>query len=69
MFFYLTPLNLTRYLIEEPLKPVEDDIDVQAISVMEAWNSLEFLCQNYIINFHIDSLYNVYNTKRMTKEL
>ncbi|XP_074569769.1 uncharacterized protein LOC141826428 [Curcuma longa] len=63
MFFYLTTLNLARFLTEEPPKHVED------ATVVEAWNHSEFLCRNYILNGLADSLYAVYSMKRTAKEL
>ncbi|GJW41333.1 pol polyprotein, partial [Tanacetum coccineum] len=55
MFFYLTTLNLARFLNEtapqvEP--PAED-----------------FLCHNYVLNGLVDSLYNVYCKTTTAKEL
>lgn len=44
MFFYLTMLNLARFLMEDAYKPKEGDTDVQAISAINAWHHLEFLC-------------------------
>ncbi|XP_074578534.1 uncharacterized protein LOC141835014 [Curcuma longa] len=63
MLFYLTTLNLARFLTEEPPKHVED------ATVVEAWNHSEFLCRNYILNGLADSLYAVYSMKRTAKEL
>ena len=36
MFFYLTTLNLTRFLTEDALKPKEGETDVQVASVIDA---------------------------------
>ena len=37
MLFYLTTLNLLRFLIEDAPKLKEDEHDIQVISVMDAW--------------------------------
>ena len=36
MFFYLTMLNLARFLMNDAYKPKEGDTDVQAISAINA---------------------------------
>lgn len=69
MFFYLTTLNLVRFLIEEPNKVPEGASNIQIITVVDVWNHLEFLYKNYILNCLIDSLYNVHSIKRITKKL
>ncbi|KAL5551068.1 hypothetical protein UlMin_001244 [Ulmus minor] len=43
--------------------------DIQAISAVDAWKHLDFLCRNYVLNGLTDSLYNVYSDKKMAKEL
>ncbi|KAL2541555.1 Uncharacterized protein Adt_02533 [Abeliophyllum distichum] len=60
MLFYLTTLNLTRFLIEDAPKLTQGDKDIQAISAVEAWKHSDFLCQNYVMNGLADSLYNIY---------
>ncbi|KAJ0020995.1 hypothetical protein Pint_31938 [Pistacia integerrima] len=69
MFFYLTTLNLARFLTEDALTLKEDEHDVQVVNVVDAWKHFEFLCRNYVMNCLIDSLYNVYASKKMAKEL
>ena len=70
MLFYVTTLNLVRFLTEEALKPKEDEErDIQVISVVEAWKRSNFLCKNYVINALTNSLYNVYTNKKIAKEL
>ncbi|GJW68865.1 hypothetical protein Tco_0123289 [Tanacetum coccineum] len=64
IFFYLTTLNLARFLNEiaphvEP--PTEGQpSNAQAVQAMEAWKHSDFLCHNYVLNGLVDSLYNVY---------
>ena len=69
MLFYLTTLNLTRFLTEEAPKLKEDEGDIQVISAVDAWKHSDFLCRNYVMNALTDSLYNVYTDKKTTKEL
>ena len=69
MLFYLTTLNLTRFLMEEAPKLKEDEHDIQVISAVDAWKHYDILCRNYIMNALTDSLYNVYTYKKIAKEL
>ena len=69
MLFYLTTLNLARFLTEEAPKLKEDELDIQFISVVDAWKHYDFLCRNYVMNTLTDSLYNVYTDKKTAKEL
>ncbi|GJU08224.1 retrovirus-related pol polyprotein from transposon TNT 1-94 [Tanacetum coccineum] len=73
MFFYLTTLNLVRFLNEttpqvEPPKEGQPS-NGQAVQAVEAWKHLEFLCHNYVLNGLADSLYNVYCKTTTAKEL
>lgn len=73
MFFYLTTLNLARFLKEnapqvEP--PAEgQSSNQQAVQALEAWKHSDFLCHNYVLNGLVDSLYNVYCKTKTAKEL
>ncbi|XP_073120925.1 uncharacterized protein [Henckelia pumila] len=69
MLFYLTTLNLARFLSEDAPKLKEGEGDVESVSALEAWNHSDFLCQNYVLNGLADSLYNVYCEKKTAKEL
>ncbi|KAK9194952.1 hypothetical protein WN943_003067 [Citrus x changshan-huyou] len=69
MFFYLTTLNLARFLTEDAPKPKEGETDFQVASAINAWSHSDFLCKNYVINGLTDSLYNVYIGKKTAKEL
>ncbi|KAJ0031619.1 hypothetical protein Pint_12427 [Pistacia integerrima] len=69
IFFYLTTLNLARFLTEDAPTLKEDEHNVQVISVVNAWKHSEFLCRNFVMNCLIDSLYNVYTLKKTAKEL
>ncbi|GJV61678.1 hypothetical protein Tco_0870817 [Tanacetum coccineum] len=73
MFFYLTTLNLARFLKEtapevEPPKKGQPS-NAQAVQAMEAWIHSDFLCHNYILNDLVGSLYNVYCKTTNAKEL
>ncbi|KAL2541186.1 glutaredoxin-related [Abeliophyllum distichum] len=69
ILFYLITLNLARFLTEDALKLKQGKRDIQAISAVEAWKHSDFLCRNYVMNSLADSLYNVYSTMKMAKEL
>ena len=64
MLFYLTALNLARFLTKEAPKLNEDERDIQVINVVDAWKHFDFLCRNYVMNALMDSLYNVYSDKK-----
>ena len=69
MLFYLTTLNLARFLIEEAPKLKKDERDIQVISTVDAWKHYDFLSRNYVMNALTDSLYNVYTDKKTDNEL
>ena len=69
MLFYLTTLNLARFLIEEPPKLSEGETDMQVANVVDAWKHSDFLCRNYVMNGLDDSLYNVYYAIKTAKEI
>ena len=69
MLFYLTTLNLARFLTEDASKLREDELDIQVISVVDAWKHSDILCRNYVMNGLADFLYNVYSNKKTTTEL
>ena len=73
MFFYLTTLNLARFLKENPphVEPPKEgqSSNQQAVQALEAWQHSEFLCHNYVLNGLANSLYNVYCKTKDAKEL
>ena len=69
MLFYLTILNIVRFLTTDAPKLKEDEHDIQVINVMDVWKHSDFLRGNYIMNALIDSLYNVFLDKKTVKEL
>ena len=48
--FYLTTLNLARFLIEKSPELEEKEQDAQLINIVEAWKKSDYLCKNYIMN-------------------
>ena len=69
MLFYLTTLNLARFLNKNAPKLKEDEHDIQDISVVDSWKHSDFLSKNYVMNALTDSLYNVYSDKKTTNDL
>ncbi|KAL7614567.1 hypothetical protein Lser_V15G07012 [Lactuca serriola] len=69
MLFYLTTLNLARFLTKDAPWMLEGEGDVQALTAIDAWKHSDFLCRNYVLNGLVDSLYNVYCVTKTTKEL
>ncbi|XXG40597.1 hypothetical protein AAC387_Pa01g1276 [Persea americana] len=69
MLFYLTTLNLARFLHEEAPALKKDETDKQVVAAVEAWKHADFLCRIYILNGLDNTLYNVYCSLKTTKEL
>ena len=69
MLFYLTTMNLARFLKEDSPIVREDEVDVQIFNVVEACKHSYFLYRNYILNGLSNKLYNMYSSKKMAKEL
>ena len=63
MLFYLTTLNLVKFLQENLPEPGADRDSVDACT------QGDFLYRNYILNGLDDSLYNVYSSITTTKKL
>ena len=60
MLFYLTTLNLARFLQEDAPALKENETDRQVVATVEAWKHADFLCRNYLLNGLDNTLYNVY---------
>ena len=60
MLFYLTTLNLARFLQEDAPALKEDETDRQVVAAVEAWKHADFLCRYYLLNGLDNTLYNVY---------
>ncbi|KAL0320512.1 UNVERIFIED_CONTAM: hypothetical protein Sradi_5312700 [Sesamum radiatum] len=69
MLFYLTTLNLVRFLSEEAPVVSKGETDTQKWAVMDAWVYGDFLCRNYILNGLSDTLYNVYSSAKTARAL
>ncbi|KAL0366308.1 UNVERIFIED_CONTAM: Retrovirus-related Pol polyprotein from transposon TNT 1-94 [Sesamum radiatum] len=69
MLFYLTTLNLARFLSEEAPVVSEGETDTQKRAAMDAWVHGDFLCRNYILNGLSDTLYNVYSSAKTARAL
>ena len=69
MLFYLTTLNLARFLQEDCPTLVEGETDKEKVAAVDAWKHADFLCRNYVMNGLDNTLYNVYCTIQTAKEL
>ena len=67
MMFYLTTLNLARFLTEDLSKANEDDRD--SLMAFDIRKISYYLCRNYVLNGLTDLLYNVYCMKKSAKEM
>ncbi|GMY06493.1 Retrovirus-related Pol polyprotein from transposon TNT 1-94 [Fagus crenata] len=63
ILFYLTTLNLAKFLYKDAPTLNENESYRQAIAAIDAWKHAEFLCKNYILNGLDNTLYNVYSQK------
>ena len=69
MLFYLTTLNLAKFLREDAPVCSENEVDYQVVFVVDAWKHSDFLCTNYILNGLDNTLYNVYSPIKTAREL
>ena len=69
MLFYLTTLNLAKFLHEDALVCSENEADHQVVAAVDAWKHFDFLCKNYILNGLDNTLYNVYSLIKTAREL
>ncbi|KAL6334035.1 hypothetical protein AAG906_000090 [Vitis piasezkii] len=69
MLFYLTTLNLARFLHEECPILEEGETNKEKVAVVDAWKHSDFLCRNYVLNGLDNTLYNVYCSLKTAKEL
>ena len=69
MLFYLTTLNLAKFLREDAPVCSENEADRQVVvATVDAWKHSDFLCKNYILNGLDNTLYNVYSRIKTTRE-
>ena len=69
MLFYLTALNLARFLNEDGPKLDVGETNKEKLAAVDAWNHSDFLCRNYVLNGLENTLYNVYSSLKTAKEL
>ncbi|RVW42300.1 Retrovirus-related Pol polyprotein from transposon TNT 1-94 [Vitis vinifera] len=69
MLFYLTTLNLARFLHEECPILEEGETNKEKVAAVDAWKHSDFLCRNYVLNGLDNTLYNVYCSLKTPKEL
>ena len=69
MLFYLTTLNLARFLNEDGPKLDVGETNKDKLAAVDAWNHSDFLCRNYVLNGLENTLYNIYSPLKKVKEL
>ena len=69
MLFYLTTLDLVRFLIEDPPSKKDGEHDKDFLIALDSQKDANYLCQCYEMNCLNGSLYDVYIAKKLTKEL
>lgn len=65
--FYLTTLNLNRFLVEEPPTVQEGENSVWNAAAVDAWHHSDYLSRNYILSYLSDDLFGVYRTLNTAK--
>ncbi|KFK25531.1 hypothetical protein AALP_AA8G127200 [Arabis alpina] len=69
MHFYLTTLNLEKYIREDCPSLPADNTDFRALASVDAWRHGDFLCKVYIQSRLVDQLFNVFSNAATSKEL
>ena len=69
MLFYLTTLNLAKFLREDAPVCSENEAVRQVVAAVDAWMHSDFLCKNYILNGLDNTLYNVYSPIKTVREM
>ena len=69
MLFYLTTLNLEKFLREDASICSENEADRQVVVMVDAWKHSDFLCKNYILDGLDNTLYNVYSPIKTATKL
>ncbi|TYH24564.1 hypothetical protein ES288_A03G102000v1 [Gossypium darwinii] len=59
MIFYLTTLNLAKFLVGDELNLLKTKSYSTMVVVVEAWKHNDFVCKNYILNGLANKLYGV----------
>jgi hypothetical protein len=60
MLFYVTSLNLAKFLIGEVPKLLDDESNTSTMTIVDALNHNDLVCMNYIWNEFGNTLYDVY---------
>ncbi|CAM8905145.1 unnamed protein product [Rhodiola kirilowii] len=50
MHFYLTQLELARYLTEEAPSVFDEEYDPQVVMAFNTWKDGDCMCRNYVLN-------------------
>ncbi|KAG8478598.1 hypothetical protein CXB51_028404 [Gossypium anomalum] len=61
--------NTVRLQDDPPIFREDEEDVIITFNIAEAWNNSDFLCHNYILNGLSEELYEVYNIKKIDKEL
>ncbi|XP_022841879.1 uncharacterized protein LOC111365553 [Olea europaea var. sylvestris] len=69
MLFYLSTLNLAKFLKETAPTVQERENNRESIIALDTWKHSDFLCKNYILNGFDNTLYGVYSSKESAKKL
>ena len=69
MLFYLTTLNLARFLQQDAPALKENETDREVVVSVEAWKHDDFLCHSYLLDGLDKTLYNVYCAFNTAREL
>ena len=69
MLFYLTILNLTRFLHDDAPALNENKTDREGVVAIDTWKHEDFLCRNYVLNGLDNTFYNIYSLIKTIKEL
>jgi len=69
MLFYLTILNLKKFLTEEAPNSLENESDPITVVVVDAWNHTNFMFKNYTLNKLDNTSYDVYSSIKIIKVL
>lgn len=69
MLFYLTILNLIKFLNKEVSKSSKNEFYPIIMVVVKAWNHTNFVSKNHILNGYDNTLYDVYSLIKSEKTL
>ncbi|XP_073137185.1 uncharacterized protein [Henckelia pumila] len=69
MLFYLTTLNLVKFLQENAPAVSESETDKDKRVAYDVWKNGDYFCRNYILNGLDNTLYNVYSQAKTSKDM